>query len=469
MQSFEHSSPLPPLSSIERVCWTVVGWVLNGIYVGLLAVVAPVLIYRSLKLGKYRSGWSQKLWGSVPQLAPTNLDAPRYWLHAVSVGEVLLLQSVVAELQRRQPMAEIVISTTTATGHNVAQQKFPSCQHCYFPLDFTWAVRRAIARIQPTQIVLVELELWPNFIIAARRAKVPLSLINGRLSERSFRGYARLNFLSGPTGPLSFIGRILRCFDSISVQTPTYADRFIALGAMADRVRITGSVKYDRVETNRSNVRTQNLRSALGLSVHETVFVAGSTQETEELAALHAWCEARQVFPQLRLILVPRHQERFEEVARLVIAEGHALIRRSKLDDGSTALSRDAVILLDTLGELSDCWGLADFAFVGGSLTKRGGQNMIEPAGYGAAVCFGPNTLNFRDIVENLREREAAVVVEDDNDLAGTILNWLRHPSEARQLGQCAQEFVATQCGATTRTVDVLVGASKGEQLLRAA
>lgn len=461
-------SPLPPLTLLARVCWAIVGWLLNGIYVGLLAVVAPVLIYRSLKLGKYRSGWSQKLWGSVPKLAPANSDAPRYWLHAVSVGEVLLLQSVIAELKRRQPSAEVVISTTTATGHNVAQQKFPDCRHCYFPLDFTWAVRRAIARIQPTRIVLVELELWPNFIVAARRANVPLSLINGRLSERSFRGYARLNLFGGPTGWLSFIGRVLRCFDSIAVQTPTYAERFIALGATAERVRITGSVKYDRVETNRSNVRTLALRTAFGLHSAEIVFVAGSTQETEELAALRAWREARKEFPQLRLVLVPRHQERFEDVARLVVAEGHSLIRRSRQEAAQTSV-RDAVILLDTLGELSDCWGLADFAFVGGSLTNRGGQNMIEPAGYGAAVCFGPNTRNFRDIVENLLEREAAVVVEDEQALTATILNWLRHPSEAEQLGKRAQDFVATQRGATTRTVELLVGEENVVRTLRAA
>lgn len=438
---------LPPMSAAERCGWRAAGWLLNVVYALLLIVVSPLLLYRSMKLGKYRSGWGQKLFGAVPQL-PSNAEHARYWFHAVSVGEVLLLQAVIAELRCREPQSEIVISTTTATGHNVAQEKFPNCSHCYFPLDFTWAVHRAIERIKPTRIVLVELEIWPNFIIEARRAGVPLTLINGRLSERSFRGYSRVTGL---------IGRVLKYFEHIAAQTQTYADRFIELGADANRVSVTGSVKYDRVETNRSNSRTLALRAAFGLRPDDLVFVAGSTQDPEEQIALNVWRTLRQDFSNLRLILVPRHKERFEDVARMVVSNDCKLIRRSQIKP-SSAEDDDAVLLLDTLGELSDCWGLADFAFVGGSLTNRGGQNMIEPAGYGAAVCFGPNTRNFRDVVENLIERDAAIVVADEDALARTLLQWLRDPSSAWKLGQRAQEFVANQRGAASRTVDLLQG-----------
>lgn len=451
-------SSLPPLTSAEQLGWRIIGWLLNGVYAALLCVVAPLLIYRALRWGKYRTGWSQKLWGLVPSCEDTaacdSANRVRYWFHAVSVGEVLLLQTVIAELQRREPTAEIVISTTTATGQKVAVEKFPDCQHCYFPLDFTWSVRRAIQRIKPTQIVLVELELWPNFIVAARRGGVPLTLINGRLSERSLRGYSRL--------PRALIGRVLRCFEHIAAQTPTYAQRFLALGADSQRVSVTGSVKYDRVETNRSNPRTQALRTAWGLRSDELVLVAGSTQEPEEQIALNVWRTLKNEFPQLRLILVPRHQERFEDVARLVTASGCSLVRRSQPLNATNG-DRAAVVLLDTLGELTDCWGLADFAFVGGSLTNRGGQNMIEPAGYGAAVCFGPNTRNFRDVVENLIERQAAVVVANEAEFAATIWRWLLEPDVAWKFGQRAQEFVATQRGASSRTVDVLCESSDVE------
>lgn len=444
-------SSLPSLTSAERLGWRIVGWLLNGVYAALLLGVLPVLMSRALRLGKYRSGWSQKLWGSVPYRTGTSArdsaDHACYWFHAVSVGEVLLLQTVIAELRRREPAAEIVISTTTATGQKVATEKFPDCEHCYFPLDFTWAVNRAIQRIKPTQIVLVELELWPNFISAVRRIGVPLTLINGRLSERSFRGYGRL--------PRALTRRVLRCFEHIAAQTPTYAQRFLVLGADPERVSVTGSVKYDRVETNRSNPRTLALRAALGVRADELVLVAGSTQAPEEQIALNVWRTLKDEFSQLRLILVPRHQERFEEVARLVTASGCSLVRRSQVMSATNA-DRRAVFLLDTLGELSDCWGLADFAFVGGSLTPRGGQNMIEPAGYGAAVCFGPNTRNFRDVVENLVERQAAVVVANEVEFAATILHWLKEPGVAWKFGQRAQEFVATQRGASSRTVDLL-------------
>ena len=476
-------------------------WLLNILWCGVLLLASPVLLYRILRHGKYRHSWRERLLGELPQsssvLQSSSSREPatqRIWFHAVSVGEVLLLESIVKELLARQPETEIVISATTHTGLDVARRKYPDHTVCCFPLDFTWAVRRAIQRVRPTQIVLVELELWPNFILGATEAGVPLGLINGRLSERSFRGYSKAAWL---------MRRLIRSFDLLAVQNETYAERFVALGAKVDRVTVTGSVKFDGLASDRSNEKTQSLRSAFGLAPDEPVFVAGSTIDPEEDIVLDAWLAVRRQHPELRLIIVPRHKERFDEVAWLIESRNLGLLRRSNsvpsplggdgarragegsvestfgLESSSTlpgseqetglvfteAILDDGlppepapVILLDTLGELSACWGLADFAFVGGSMASRGGQNMIEPAGYGAAICFGPDTRNFRDVVAALLKRDAARVVYDSVELEETLLTWLTNPQTATDPGQRARDYVLSQNGATTKTVSCLIG-----------
>jgi 3-deoxy-D-manno-octulosonic-acid transferase len=420
-------------------------WLLNLTYLALLAALSPMLLWRIVVRRKYRTGWREKLLGHVPRRAG---DRPCLWFHAVSVGEVLLLEPVLKELRSRLPTVEFVISTTTPTGRSVAEAKFPGDVICYFPLDFSWAVREAMARLRPTAIVLVELELWPNFILHARQSGIPVALINGRLSERSLRGYRRLR-------PL--VAGLLGSLRAIAVQNSTYAERFAELGAPRQRLSITGSIKFDRVTADRNNPKTAELRAAFGIAETDQVFVAGSTQETEESAAIDAYLALRERFPTLRLILVPRHKERFDEVASLVESRGLPLCRRTEVSrsDSPTGVGRP-VLLLDTLGELAACWGLADVAFVGGSLTNRGGQNMIEPAGYGAAVLFGPNTQNFRDVVELLLSADAARVVRNGEELTTAIAECLAHPERAREQGARAQKLVLTQQGATLRTVDIL-------------
>jgi 3-deoxy-D-manno-octulosonic-acid transferase len=438
---------------------------LNIAYCLLLAAVSPVLVYRSLVQGKYRTGWGEKLFGSLPDLGKVPADQERYWFHAVSVGEVLLLQSIIPELRSRSPQAEIVLTTTTTTGHAVAREKFPDVTLGYFPLDFSWAVGRSISRIRPTQIILVELELWPNFLKAAQANAIPVSLINGRLSEKSFRGYLKLRWLLRP---------VLQSFDLLAVQNETYAERFLALGARPECLHVTGSAKFDRLNTDRQNEHTRRLRKTFGLTEDEPVFIAGSTQDPEEKIALEAWLELRSEFPELRLILVPRHQERFEETARLVNSHGLPLLRRSAVEVEKGPLGAHErggakpVILLDTLGELSACWGLADFAYVGGSMGSRGGQNMIEPCAYGVAVCFGPNTRNFRDVVESLLARNAARVVEDKSALTALLREWLTDRQSATTQGVAARDFALSQTGASQQTIDLLLGFEE-EQLPVAA
>lgn len=427
-------------------------WLLNLVYAALIPAALPFLLYRRVRQGKYRTGWAEKLFGAVPELPPIG---ERVWFHAVSVGEVLLLRGLIAELIARRPDVDVVLTTTTETGHDVARKQYPRLTVCYCPLDFSWAVRRAIARLKPTAIVLAELELWPNLILAASKAGVRLAIVNGRLSEKSFGGYRRLR-------PL--VARLLERFDLIASQSDEYADRFRALGAPGGRVVTTGSVKFDGAKTDRGNPQTLELKRAFGIADDEVVFIAGSTQHPEEELALAAWRELIGEFPKLRLILVPRHRERFEEVGELVRRAGVPLVRRSEerseirgQRSGPRRCEEKPVLLLDTLGELGACWGLADVAFVGGSLTNRGGQNMIEPAAYGAAVLFGPNTRNFRDAVALLLSADAARVVADGRELTREVRRLLAE-SEARvAMGERARKAVSEHRGATARTVDLLL------------
>jgi 3-deoxy-D-manno-octulosonic-acid transferase len=412
----------------------------------------------------------------------------------VSVGEVLQLQPVLDGLAAEHPDCEFVISTTTVTGHEVARKKYPQHRVIFTPLDFSWAVNRALRRVAPAALVLVELELWPNLILSAARQGIPVLLINGRIGERSYRGYRRFR---------PVMRHILAKLSLCAVQNETYAERLRDLGADPAKIVVTGSIKFDRIDTRRDNPRTAELRRAFNLHPSETVFIAGSTQAPEEQFALNTYLALRPKHPGLRLILVPRHKERFDEVARMVEETyGLPLVRRKggsgqwavgseqKVDGGRstvnvetsnevspspssilhppssnlgtrhsplpTAHSPLPICLLDTLGELAACWGLADIAFVGGSLTNRGGQNMIEPAGYGAAVLFGPNTWNFRDVVEMLLTGDAARAVRSASDLTEQVAWLLDHPAEAASLGRRAQQLVLTQQGATRRTVELI-------------
>ena len=434
-----------------------IGWLLNLVYLGLLVLVSPVLAYRAVRQGKYRHGLAEKLFGRGVHRVATGRCV---WLHAVSVGEVLLLKPVIEEL-RRQSGVEIWLSTTTQTGHAVAREKYPECQVLYFPVDFTWSVRAALERVRPDVIGLVELELWPNFIRAAAGRGIPLVLINGRIGERSFRGYRLVRFL---------MRRVIGRLSAIGMQTPEYARRIIELGAPRERVTVTGSVKFDGVRLEQDTTRLAALRAELEIASHERVLLAGSTHAPEERVVLDCYAELQREFPELRLLIAPRHQERFDEVAALITAAGWPLGRRSQRKatsiDHREARRRPRssdtcpeVILLDTLGELSDCWGLAEIAFVGGSLSQRGGQNMLEPCAAGAAVVVGPNTWNFRHAVELLVDAGGLVTVSDADELPRALRRLLSDASAADTLRSAARDAIKSQQGATRQTVAMLLDA----------
>lgn len=428
-------------------------YVLNVVYMLLILAASPWLVYQAIRKGKYREGFAAKFLGRVPQRTSKKTCL---WLHAVSVGEVNLLATLLKEIAARRPDWECVVSTTTMTGMALAKKKYPQLAVFYCPLDFSWAVRAAMRQIRPDVLVLAELELWPNLIRAAKECGARVAVVNGRLSEHSFRGYRRLR-------PL--VGRLLGQIDLIAGQDETYAGRFRDLGAQEQTLCVTGSMKYDGAETERTNPATTRLRQLAGFADDDIVFLAGSTQEPEEALALAAYRTLAPQWPQLRLVVVPRHPDRFDAVGRLLDESGVAWQRRTRLDqEGPKADAR--VLLVDAVGELGAWWGTARIAYVGGSMGSRGGQNMIEPAAYGAAVSFGPNTWNFRDIVATVLAHEAAMVVHDGDELTAFVRRALDDPQWAATLGERARSLVKSQLGATRRTVELLAGlvASQAEK-----
>lgn len=414
-------------------------YLLNLVYLLLILVTMPWLAYQAVRKGKYRKGLRAKLLGLVPRRTS---QRPCVWMHAVSVGEVNLLAKLIDEFAGNRPDWECVVSTTTITGMALAQKKYPHLTVFYCPLDFSWAVRNAVRRIRPRLLVLAELELWPNLIRATRLSGARIAVVNGRLSESSFRGYRRIR-------PL--VARLLAQIDLLAVQDETYASRFRQLGAPRESIHVTGSMKYDGAETDRNNQTTRRLRQLVGWHADEVVFLAGSTQDPEESLCLAAYRQLCERWPQLRLILVPRHPDRFDPVARLLDDSGLAWERRTVLDHRRPD-PKARVLLVDAVGELGAWWGTARIAFVGGSMGNRGGQNMIEPAAYGAAVCFGPNTRNFRDVVAGMLARDAAVVVRNGEELTAFVAHCLEAPEEAAARGRRARNLVAGQLGATRRT-----------------
>ncbi|MDR0608701.1 MAG: 3-deoxy-D-manno-octulosonic acid transferase [Planctomycetaceae bacterium] len=464
-------------------------WFFNLIYIVILVVFSPLLFYRALKQGKYRSGFKQKYFGRIPRrrhvLAKAgSVDFPDtkvVWFHAVSVGEVNLLRPLLKLIRESQRDWHCVVSTTSLTGMELAVKLFgEELTVFYCPLDFSWAVDKAMQRLRPDLLVLAEQELWPNLIHSAKRYGSKVAIINGRLSENGYKKYLWIR---------RFIAPMFRQIDKIAVQSETYAGWFHRLGVSVNSIQVIGSMKFDGAKSDRHNPETQHLKKLAGISEDDIVFLAGSTQSPEEKYAIDCYEHLKVDFPRLRLILVPRHSERFEEVAALLEHKAVFWQRRSKLcevsenggrntekssfsDSGIDTVSvsdsgilagessnksvTPRILLVDTIGELGGWWGTASIAFVGGSMGKRGGQNMIEPAAYGAAVCFGPNTQNFRDIVDLILRDEAAQVVHDQYEMEQFVRHCLETPEMIEQFGDRAKKLVERQLGATKRTLEML-------------
>ena len=424
------------------------GWLTMGIYqpVFLLAflVYSPVLLWRIAFDRRYRKGFRERM-GFVPRHRG---DRPVVWIHGVSVGEVKAASNFIAQLRRQRPDLQLVVSATTPNGHLVARQEYKDLPVVFYPLDFGRFPARAIERIRPRCVLLMELEIWPNFLQAARKRSVPVAVINGRISERTFKGY---RLARGLLPQLDLIS-------SYCVQDRAYQKRLLDLGVDPARVHVTGNMKYDSVVMGMNQDAARHLRPWLA-PAGQLVLVAGSTHADEELWVYEALQAAAQgLAAGVRAVLVPRHPERAAAIAEQLVAAGAEVVRWSSCGEVLPPLVAGAVVLVDTIGQLQRFYVACDLAFVGGSLIPHGGQNMLEPAAQGRATVFGPHTTNFRRDVELLLAADAVVQVADRTALVAALRQLLRDAGRRAELGANAQRVIAENQGATARTLELTAG-----------
>jgi 3-deoxy-D-manno-octulosonic-acid transferase len=409
-----------------------------------LAASSPWWLWRMATTHKYREGLRQRL-GRVPALAGQG-GRPLIWVHAVSVGEVLAVSRLVGELDAALPGYFVAISTTTRTGQELAQERFGAGRVFYCPLDLPWAVRAFLRALKPRMLVLAETEFWPNLLSGCYRRRIPVAVVNARVSDRSWPRYRRLRWLWRP---------LLEPLSRVLAQSAVDAERLRAIGCRAERVTVAGNLKFD-VRAAEESEATRLLRAlAPGLRF----VVAGSTLDGEEAALLEAWPRLLEADPALALVLAPRHPERFGAVASLLESSGASWIRRSewKTQPAETLqpLCGGQVVLLDTIGELASVYSLATVALVGGSLVAAGGHNALEPAQFGVPIAMGPHYANFRAITEDLRAHHAIRIAARD-ELAAALIELLRDPTAAAAMGARAREVFEAQAGATERCVRAL-------------
>jgi 3-deoxy-D-manno-octulosonic-acid transferase len=436
-------------------------------------LLTPYVLLSKVRRKKYLPHLPERLGLRFPpELAADGGPSRAIWLHAVSVGEVLAAVPFARCLKQRFPGWRLVVSTTTATGQTLARERMNfSDAVFYFPFDWNGPVRRAFRAVRPGVIVILETEIWPNLLRHARKAGVPVIFVNGRLSDRSFRDFSRAVKVSG--GVLGgFLRRILNDATLYLMQTQQGASRLIVLGAAADRVTVTGSMKYDMAVPG-PNAFVNWLQAELKRSQRGPVVVAGSVIAGEETLVLEAFGSIQQKWPQALLILAPRKPERFAAAGDIVAQAGWRPIRRSaiSLDGlsagilGNAAHADKSVLLLDTIGELAALYGVADAVFIGGSLEPAGGHNPLEPAGFAKVPVFGRSMDNFREIAATLVEAGVAIQVDSPAQLSAAWAELLENAPRSAQMGLAAREIVERNRGATAATLDGLAAIIEPERV----
>ena len=403
----------------------------------------PYLLYRSLRQPGYGRSLVERV--RVPEIEAS--DKPTIWLHAVSVGEVIAVATLLPALERAFPDARFVVSVITVTGRRVAEDKFNNAKLnnaklsnvavFYCPFDLAFLVRRVVHKVRPRALVIIETEIWPHLLRESKRAGAKTMIAGGRISDRSFPRYRKVR---------GFMKRFLAEVDGFCMQSELDRDRIEALGASPERVRVSGNLKFDAIAPTLA-------RGERVFPENRRVLVAGSTLDPEEEELLYVFESLSRDAPDLFLVIAPRHPPRFDMVAELVRARGHHVTRRS--NPGADADNAD-VMILDTLGELASLYEQADYVFVGGSLADWGGHNIIEPASKGKPVVFGPHMRNFVDVARRFVEGNAAVQVQDRHELETVLRDWIENPGRARELSDNTTRVIADNRGASERTVAAL-------------
>jgi 3-deoxy-D-manno-octulosonic-acid transferase len=399
-------------------------------------LLLPIILFKLITVPKYRGGITQKF-GRLRKGVMRVLQGTRpIWVHAVSVGEVMAAHPLIRELKKKYPERKLILSTVTVTGNYTARRRVPEADAVFFfPFDYPWIVRRVIRGINPLVVLVAETELWPNFFRELKKAGIPSAVINGRISLKSHKNYLRFK---------NFFSKVFCYVDLFCMQSDSDALRIREIGASLEKVIVTGNLKFDlRIPV------TQSLPDVIRPG--RQVITAGSTHRGEEAVLLEIFAQLRDKYPELVLILAPRHPERFDEVNGLVNKAGYECQRRTRLK----GTVKD-VLLLDTIGELRVFYSLCDIAFVGGSLVKVGGHNLLEPAAMKKPVIFSCYMFNFKEISEALMSAGGGVMVKDKNELYTQLDKLLSDKELAKRMGERAFRVIEANSGAATKTIDAI-------------
>jgi len=429
-------------------------WILyNILFCLIFPLLLPHFLFRMRKRGGYSHNFTQRLGRYSPEILAQLGGQPRVWIHAVSVGELFVALRLMEEWRQREPSILFALTTTTSTAYSIARREVQEPDVVlYFPVDLPPIMRRAFEVIQPRALVLVEVELWPNMIRMARGKRLPVLLLNGRMSDRSFRGYSKLKFLTR---------KLLPEFELIGVQSDEDLRRFVAIGADPNRTVNFGSAKYDvamATPPGESDSVLTILRSA-GITDSNLILLGGSTWEGEEDAMVDLYRGLKTRYRNLVLILAPRHVERVPAIIELLKPRVGKLVRRSSIKDkpAIAPASPPDVFLIDTTGELKHFYAHADVIFIGKSLTQHGGQNIIEPALYGKPIVVGPNMENFVAIMDDFITQQAVIQVSDLQGLRRAVDDLLCDPEKRLAMGSSARRVVEEKSGSIGHYLDVIV------------
>lgn len=407
-------------------------------FIGLPLIILR-LIWRGFRAPAYWRRWSERF-GSSPILSE---QSPIIWIHAVSVGEVEASRPIIKTLQTEYPEYQILLTTMTPTGSERVKLLFAdTVTHCYLPYDLPFAINRFLKRTHPKFGIIMETEIWPNLLLKCQKMMIPLVLANARMSERSAKGYARFP---------KFTKTILRSVQLIATQGQDDRQRFQQLGADIKKTHAIGNLKYEISLPASLTEQAAAMRDIW--DINRPVWVAASTHDGEEEIILNASRQVRSLFPNLLLIIVPRHPERFDRVTALTQRAGFKTLRRSEHRPCSSDIE---ILVVDTMGELPLFYAASDVAFVGGSLVPHGGHNLLEPAALGRAVITGPHFFNFNEITKQFLQADAAIQVTDTTELAKTVIELLQNAQQRAQMGEAGLHLIANSQGASTRLVNLI-------------
>jgi 3-deoxy-D-manno-octulosonic-acid transferase len=421
-------------------------FVFDLLYLLFAIAVSPLLLYRLIRHKRYRAGWANRF-GKIARKEPAKKCI---WLHAVSLGEVNAAKTIINEIAKQLPDFEIVISSTTDTGFARAKELYGNrFKIFYFPFDLSFTMRRAFKNLKPSMCLLMELEVWPNLVSIAKRLNIPVVVINGRISDRSYPKYKAVR---------PIIKGMFQKTTLILAQTEEYAQRFIQIGSSAQKVFVAGSLKYDTAQIADKVDGADQLAAKLNIQQGQRLLVAGQTGDGEEKLILDLYKKilSQEKFKDLRLAIVPRKPERFDEVAQLIARAGLPLVRYSKIKNqrDNPKIDSPAVILGDTMGDLRKFYSLATVIFVGRSLVPLGGSDMTEAAALAKCTIFGPYTFNFNQTVNDLIREQGAIQVKNEKELLEIIEKCLNEPDYAQKIARNGQNVIRKNQGATKKTVD---------------